>query len=113
MIAKCGFMRKTAYALLFAPTEMAGGGFHHWSTIQSEGQIQHFLKHWRTSTDISTTLRINLAWTQWHAGSSIPVLADSSIPFEYYVEGGWIKSLREALRLPNVVPHQPILCPTN
>ena len=26
IIAKCGFSRKTAYALLFAPTEMAGGG---------------------------------------------------------------------------------------
>jgi hypothetical protein len=98
LIAKCGFTRKTAYALLFAPKEMAGGGFLHWSTIQSEGQIKHFLKHWRTSTDISTILRIVLAWTQWQAGSSTPLLADPSIPFEEYVEGRWIHSLREALR---------------
>ncbi len=27
IIVKCGFVRKTAYDLLFSPTEMAGGGF--------------------------------------------------------------------------------------
>jgi hypothetical protein len=97
IIAKCGFTRKTAYALLFAPTKMAGGGFIHWSTVQGEGQIQHFLKHWRTHTDISQLLRIALAWTQWQAGIDTSILSDCFTPIDY-VECRWILSLRKALR---------------
>jgi hypothetical protein len=79
---------------------MAGGGFIHWSTIQGEGQIQHFLKHWRTETDISTTLRITLAWSQWQAGTAASILANCHVPIGY-IESRWLMSLREALRASN------------
>jgi hypothetical protein len=65
LYAKCGFSRKTPQAHLFAPVEYGGGGFVHWDVLQGKGQIMHFIKHWRTNSTISTTLRINLAWCQW------------------------------------------------
>jgi hypothetical protein len=40
IITKCGYNQHTAYALLYAPTSLAGGGFVHWYTLQGEGQTQ-------------------------------------------------------------------------
>lgn len=97
IIAKCGFFRNTSHAILYAPQEFAGGGFRHWTWIQGEGQIMHFLKHWRTNTEISRTLRIALAWCQWQAGTSISILSDVTSPLPH-VEARWIPSLRSALR---------------
>ena len=95
LYAKCGFSRKTPQALLFAPTEYGGGGFIHWDTLQGEGQILHFIKHWRTTTVISSTLRINVAWCQWQAGTSTSILSSTG-PLEY-LEARWLPSLRSAL----------------
>jgi hypothetical protein len=96
LYAKCGFSRKTAQALLFAPLEYGGGGFVHWDTIQGEGQILHFIKHWRTDTVISSTLHINVAWCQWQAGISQSILTYYTEPIEY-LEARWIPSFRKAL----------------
>ena len=95
LYAKCGFSRKTPQALLFAPIEYGGGGFVHWDTLQGEGQILHFLKHWRTTTVISSTLRINVAWCQWQSGMSSSILVNTD-PIEY-LEARWLPSLRDAL----------------
>jgi len=95
LYAKCGFSRKTPQAILFAPLEYGGGGFVHWDSIQGEGQILHFIKHWRTNTVISSTLRINVAWCQWQAGTSTSILTNTTpIP---YLEARWIPSFRDAL----------------
>jgi hypothetical protein len=61
IIAKCGYNRKTAGAILYALSGFGGGGFIHFYTLQGEGQIQQFIKHWRTVTIISRTLRIDAA----------------------------------------------------
>ena len=95
LYAKCGFSRKTPQALLFAPLEYGSGGFIHWDTLQGEGQILHFLKHWRTNTVISSTLRINLSWCQWQAGTSQSIL-NQTAPI-VYLEARWIASFRDAL----------------
>ena len=97
LYAKCGFSRKTPLALLYAPREYGGGGFLDWDVIQGEGQILHFLKHWRTTTDISTTLRINLSWCQWQAGTSTSILQNTNPDQSQYLEARWIPSLRDAL----------------
>jgi hypothetical protein len=97
LYAKCGFSRKTPQALLFAPREYGGGGFLHWDIIQGEGQILHFLKHWRTESTISTTLRINLAWCQWQAGTSLSILQHTDPEDLKYLEARWLPSLRKAL----------------
>jgi hypothetical protein len=96
VIAKCGFSQKTPFALLFAPIEYGGGGFLHWDVLQSEGQILMFVKHWRTQTDISSTLRISIARCQWQAGTACSILSDTS-PLDY-LEARWIQSLREGFR---------------
>lgn len=97
IIAKCGFLRTSPQALLYAPIDYAGGGFRHWFWIQGEGQILHFIKHWRTNTDISRTLRISLAWSQWQSGLSQSILTDTTTSIDF-VESRWIPSLRGALR---------------
>ena len=72
-----------------------GGGVVHWDTLQGEGQILHFIKHWRTDTVISFTLRINVAWCQWQAGTSRSILTYTEpIP---YLEARWLPSCRDAL----------------
>ena len=93
IISKCGYNRHTARALLFAPTTFAGGGFLPWHVLQGEGQIQHVIKHWRTNTIISKTMRIALKWAQWQSGHAISILEDTTtkIPF---LECRWIQSMR-------------------
>ena len=50
IIRKCGYNSNTARDIIYAPTEFAGGGFLPWYLLQGEGQIQQFIKHWRTDT---------------------------------------------------------------
>ena len=97
LYAKCGFSRKTPQALLFAPRAYGGGGFLHWETLQGEGQILHFIKHWRTNTDISTTLRIDLSWCQWQAGTSVSILKHPHSDSLKYLEARWLPSMCLAL----------------
>jgi hypothetical protein len=96
IIAKCGYNRKTSHAILYAPTAFAGGGFIHWYTLQGEGQISLFLKHWRSDTLISQTLRINAAWNQWQSRFSEPILESTDLPAPH-LESRWYKSMRQFL----------------
>lgn len=88
--------RTTPTALIYCPTEYAGGGLVMWYTMQGEGQITLFIKHWRTGTMISDILRIDLAWHQWQAGISASILVDVTTPLNY-LEGRWLPSLRQFL----------------
>lgn len=97
VIAKCGYNRNTARALMFAPATYAGGGFLPWHLLQGEGQIKQFLKHWRTDSLVSRTLRIAVLWAQWQAGVELPILEDTVTDLNF-LECRWIKSLREFLR---------------
>ena len=97
IIAKCGLNRNTARALIYAPLSYAGGGFMPWHLLQGEGQILHFIKHWRSTTFISSTLRLAVQWTQWQSGHYNPVLEDVRYPLPY-LECRWIRSLRMFLQ---------------
>jgi hypothetical protein len=110
--ARCGYNLHTASAILYAPTSYAGGGFVHWYTLQGEGQIQQFLKHWRTNTMISRMLRIDLAWSQWQSGLSRPILTATSTPLPH-LECRWLRSLRTFLHYSNshLHVHQPFTQP--
>jgi hypothetical protein len=96
IIAKCGYNRHTARALIYAPSDYAGGGFLPWHLLQGAGQVTHFIKHWRTDTLISKTLRIATMWAQWQTGHDVSILEDTVTPFPY-LECRWLKSLREFL----------------
>lgn len=96
IIAKCGFNRHTPTQLRYAPLTYAGCGFIRWSTLQGEGQIMLFLKHWRTQTIVSRILRVALAWSQFQSGLSKSILQDTRTNLPH-LEGRWIKSLRTFL----------------
>jgi hypothetical protein len=97
ILSKCGYNRHTARALTYAPHDFAGGGFIPWYSLQGEGQIKHFIKHWRTNTLISRTLRMTTMWAQWQTGHNVSILEDTgtSLP---YLECRWLRSLREFLQ---------------
>lgn len=97
IIAKCGrYNRKTARAILLAPISHAGGGFLPWYLLQGEGQITHFVKHRRTNSLVSRTLKIAVKWAQWQAGTPISIFEDTTSPIPY-LECRWLRSLREFL----------------
>jgi hypothetical protein len=99
ILAKCGYMRTMAYIIVFGPIQFAGSGFVRWLTLQGEGQIMLFLKHWRARDDAGLLLRIALGWVQYQSGRGIPILEDvhSRIP---YLESRWNPSLRQFLACP-------------
>jgi hypothetical protein len=85
-----------AYSRVFGPKQFAGSGFVRWLTLQGEGQIMLFLKHWQARDNAGRLLRIALAWVQYQSGRGTPILDDvhTSIP---YLESRWIPSLRRFL----------------
>jgi hypothetical protein len=97
IVAKCGYNRNTAIALRYAPTHYAGCGFVRWQTLQGEGQIHLFMKHWRTDTIISKVLRIAISWCQWQSGLSTSILTDTKTPLPH-LSSRWMSSLRRFLR---------------
>ena len=96
ILAKLGFNRNTAKAIRFCPQSYGGCGMIPWKVLQGEGQISLFIKHWRTNTIISQMLRMALAWSQWDAGISEPILQAPHIPLPH-LEARWIPSLRRSL----------------
>jgi hypothetical protein len=46
IIAKCGFNRNTASAIIFGPHHLGGNAFSHLYDVQGLGQLQLFLKYW-------------------------------------------------------------------
>ena len=104
ILAKCGFNRHTPKPIRYAPQSYAGCGMIPWWVTQAEGQISLFIKHWRTDTVISKTLRVATAWGQWLTGLSRSFLFDVSTPLPHF-EAKWLNSLRNALDRANMQLH--------
>ena len=97
IFAKCGFMRNTHRKILFGPEALGGGGFVPLYAIAGSGYIQHFLKHWRTpKEEAGTLLRIVVAWSQYQAGVSYPLLLKPATNLPH-VQGRLIHKIREYL----------------
>ena len=96
MIAKCGYNRHAPSAIIYGPKQYGGAGFVRWYTLQGEGQITNFIKHWRTDTQVSQLLRIALSWAQWQAGTGKSILIDTRTPLPH-LECRWLASLRHFL----------------
>ena len=77
--AKCGYNRKMSLAIRYGPPMLGGAGFVQLATIQGEGQVLNFLKHWRSHTYVSSLLRCSLAWAQMNAGISTPIMSIPSL----------------------------------
>jgi hypothetical protein len=97
MFAKYGYNRNTHRSLLYGPTDYCGGGFICWRWLQGEGQIMHFLKHWRTDSQLGNTLRIAVSWYQYAAGVSWSLFEDVTNPVNY-THARWLSSLHSFLR---------------
>jgi hypothetical protein len=96
IFAKSGYMHTTAYIILFGPKFLGGAGFIRWFTLQGEGQLMLFLKHWRASDDAGRLLRIAVAWVQYQYGVGLPILAHPKLHLPY-MESHWLPSLRRFL----------------
>ena len=96
LIARCGFNRTTKREIIFGPLELGGANFRHLYHQQGLGQIQLFIKHWRSQTQAGKLLQIALHWFQQAVGISTPILEDVSSPLPH-LESKWIKSIREFL----------------
>ena len=97
ILAKLGFNRHTHLSIRYAPSSFAGCGMIPWWVLQSEGQLALFLKHWRTDTMISKTVRIATAWSQWQSGLAESFLTDTITPLPH-LEARWFQSLRYGLQ---------------
>ena len=98
MVSHCGYNRYTAKEILFGPKFMGGAAFFHLFDIQGVGQVNLFLKFWRSSPHCQSgkILRVALSWTQFCAGTSAPILLDTTTPLPH-LESTWITSLRQYL----------------
>jgi hypothetical protein len=96
IIAKSGYMCTTAYSILFGPKSLGGAGFIRWFTLQGEGQVMLFLKHWRANDTAGRLLRIAVAWVQYQSGVGIPIFANPELHIPY-LESRWLPSLRQFL----------------
>jgi hypothetical protein len=73
--AKAGYNRKMSLAIRYGPQMLGGAGFVQLATIQGEGQVMNFLKHWKWKTYVSSLLHCSLAWAQMNAGISAPIMS--------------------------------------
>jgi hypothetical protein len=96
IFAKCGYMRSTAYIILFGPKFLGGAGFIRWLTLQSKGQLLLFIKHWRAADDAGRLLRVAVAWVQYQSGVCTPLFEDPHLHVPY-LESRWLPSMRSFL----------------
>ena len=82
--SKCGYNRKTARNALQGPTELGGGGIVPLKAAAGTGYCLHFLKYWRSPHEmVGKKLRIVLAWCQYQAGVTFPILENTSTPLPW------------------------------
>jgi hypothetical protein len=78
------------------PQEYGGVGFRHLNVEQGAGQIDYFLKFWRTDCEAGSLLCIALSWNQLMAGVSWPILQNVTAPLPH-LETNWLPSLQNFL----------------
>ena len=96
IFAKCGYNRNTKRDLLYGPLELGGANFRKLYDQQGIGQVQLFLRHWRQQSTAGRLLRCVVAWAQYCAGTSTPILEEvhQELP---HLESKWLSSLRQYL----------------
>lgn len=95
-VRKCGFSRTMALVVRYGPRELGGAGFITLETLQGEGQLLNFLKHYRTNSPVSRVLQATIGWAQLMAGVEEPILASPSLHLPH-LEGRLIPSMRQFL----------------
>eukprot|EP00980_Cylindrotheca_fusiformis_P020498 scaffold7555_cov72-Cylindrotheca_fusiformis.AAC.3 len=91
--AKMGFSRTMSCAIRYGPIALGGVGMVQFESLQGIGQIQNFIKHWRSYTYIGSLLRCTLAWAQTNAGIGTSLLISPSVTVPH-LESRFLQSLR-------------------
>jgi len=97
MLRRMGYHRNFPKAVTYGPPGLGGLGLYHLYDIQGMGQLQFFLKFWRSPhTQQGKLLRITLHWAQYSVGTSTPILLhpQQKLP---HLASKWITSLRNYL----------------
>jgi hypothetical protein len=65
---------------------------------QGASKIQHFLKHWRSQSEVSNLLRISMmSWIQKYSGMGTPILQKPNLVLPRLARLPFISSMREFL----------------
>ena len=92
----CGYAKSTKYAICFGPDYYGGAGFWHLYDIEGIGQIQQFMKHWRTPGQAHSHMRIAVSWLQYFLGTSKSFLTDTTTKLPH-LQSDWYGALRRYL----------------
>lgn len=94
----CGYNRCTSTAIVYGPKDLGGAGFFHLLDLQGFGQVQIFMKYWRTpDSHQGKTLRIVMEWVQYCVVTSYSIFQDTGTSRLHHLEAKWIASLRDYL----------------
>jgi hypothetical protein len=91
-LPKCGYNCNMPRAVIFGPHEYGGIEYRHLSVKQGAGQIEYFLKFWRTEGEAGSILHIALSWNQLMAGVGWPIPQNVTALLPH-LETKWIPSL--------------------
>ena len=89
----CGYNGRAPFIILYGPSEHGGAGSINLYDAQVCLQIQMFIKHWHTPSDISTLLHICLHWWQFVARISTPILEATQVKLPHLDEESKLISL--------------------
>ena len=78
-LPKLGYNRNTPRAIVCGPKSLGGLQLRPLYDEQGAGQVEQFLKHYRSDTGVATHLQIMLAWAQKLSGIGIPLLSAPQI----------------------------------
>ena len=96
IVPRCGFNRNTHKSILYGPQLMGGANFRHLAVEQGLLQVQYFLRHWRSQSQVGRLLKNVMAWLQLSVGVSFPILEHPNILLPH-MESKWIASMRSFL----------------
>jgi hypothetical protein len=97
MVSKSGYNKCTAAVILYSPHYLGGANLFHLYDDQGYGQVQLFMKSWRSSSSqMGHLTRIAMAWAQFCAGTGTPIL-ENTITKLPHAEAKWIMSMRDFL----------------
>ena len=96
IVPRCGYNRNTKREVIYGPTGFGGAGFLELYDQQGIGQVQTFMKHWRTNSVAGRLMKILLAWTNYSVGMGTSCLEDVTTPMPH-LEAKWLTSLRRYL----------------
>lgn len=78
-LPKLGYNRNMPTAVVQGPKSLGGINLRPLYDEQGSGQIEQFIKHWRSDTGVSTQLRIMIAWIQKFSGMGTSLLEEPHI----------------------------------